>query len=133
MQRGAKRTEAAVLVPVYRDAQGHVCVVLVVRAPGDMHGGQVAFPGGKRNAADRSLEETAIREAQEEIGLEPSSVDILEALPRIDTMTTGFIVSPFLASIQRPKEWRRSTRRISHPSCATTRSRGAQSRPRSDS
>ena len=69
---------AAVLVPTYRDAEGEMRVVLVVRADdGGLHGGQLGLPGGKPEPGDADLRATALREAQEEVGLDPSSVDVV--------------------------------------------------------
>ena len=62
------------------------------------HSGQVAFPGGKRDDTDTDARHTALREAQEEIGLDPARVEVLGALP---TYTTGsrFIVTPVIALV----------------------------------
>jgi 8-oxo-dGTP pyrophosphatase MutT (NUDIX family) len=62
------------------------------------HSGQVAFPGGKRDATDRDEVHTALREAQEEIGLDPHLVEVLGTMP---TYTTGtrFIVTPVVALV----------------------------------
>ena len=86
-------TAAAVLVPLFeQEGQAHVWLV---RRPRTMrsHGGQVAFPGGKSDPADESLLATALREADEEIGVLPSNVDILGALDDYNTIT-GFTISP---------------------------------------
>ena len=96
---------AAVLVPTYSDQYGDLRIVLIVRAPGGPHGSQIAFPGGVREPGDVTLADTALREASEEIGLPPASVEIVEPLPVIDTLTTGFTIAPFLATIERPVEW----------------------------
>lgn len=63
------------------------------------HAGQVAFPGGKRDEQDANLEETALREADEEIGLRPENVQILGRLPTHETVT-GFSVTPVLGMIR---------------------------------
>jgi 8-oxo-dGTP pyrophosphatase MutT (NUDIX family) len=97
---------AAVLVPVFRDAAGEARVVLVRRTEGGLHGGQLAFPGGMREATDASALATALREAHEEIGLEPASVRVLAELPIFETLTTGYRIEPFLARIARPAAWR---------------------------
>ena len=62
------------------------------------HSGQVAFPGGKRDATDRDAAHTALREAQEEVGLDPAFVEVLGEMP---TYTTGtlFIVTPVIALV----------------------------------
>lgn len=89
------RTVAAVLVPLFeRDGEARVWLV---RRPETMrsHGGQVAFPGGKRDPNDGSLRVTALREAEEELGIGPASVDVLGALDDYSTIT-GFIVTPWV-------------------------------------
>jgi 8-oxo-dGTP pyrophosphatase MutT (NUDIX family) len=55
--------EAAVLIPVYRAQDGALVVVLVRRAKGGVHGGQLALPGGQRDPGDAALATTALREA----------------------------------------------------------------------
>jgi 8-oxo-dGTP pyrophosphatase MutT (NUDIX family) len=104
--------EAAVLVPLYRGAADELRLVLVRRNEGRIHGGQLAFPGGKQEAGDRSLLETALREASEEIGIAADAVRVLEQLPVVETMTTAFRITPFLARIVPPDVWVRSEREI---------------------
>jgi 8-oxo-dGTP pyrophosphatase MutT (NUDIX family) len=106
------RVDSAVLVPLFRDSQGELRLALVRRAEFGLHGGQIAFPGGKRETGDRSLQETALRETQEEIGLPPSSVEILDRLPEVDTLTTAFRIVPFLARIVPPERWEIDPREI---------------------
>jgi len=97
--------EAGVLVPVYRAENGALMLVLVRRVEGGAHGGQIALPGGKRIPSDACMAETALRESREEIGLVAENVEILEALPVMETRTTGFKIFPFLARINRPDRW----------------------------
>jgi 8-oxo-dGTP pyrophosphatase MutT (NUDIX family) len=99
------RVEAAVLVPVHRDARGDLRVVLVRRTEGGVHGGQIAFPGGRRDPGDASDLDTALREAWEEIGLPPGNVEVLAALPTVDTRSTGYRIAPFLGRIVPPAAW----------------------------
>ncbi len=98
-------TEAAVLVPVYRGVNGALRLVLVRRSATGVHGGELALPGGKRDAGDGSLRETALRETREEIGLSGEGVRILEELPGVDTVSTGFMITPFLGVIVPPSSW----------------------------
>jgi 8-oxo-dGTP pyrophosphatase MutT (NUDIX family) len=100
------QTPAAVLVPVFRDDEGELRLVLVVRGERGVHGGQLALPGGKQEPDDASLLDTALREAQEEIGLVRGDLQVLARLAPVDTRTTGFRVHPYLARVRPPKRWR---------------------------
>ena len=74
-------SDAAVLVPIVMREQP--TVLLTVRsAKLSTHSGQVAFPGGKRDPQDLSAEATALREANEEVGLQAKNVEVLGRLPR---------------------------------------------------
>lgn len=104
--------EASVLIPVYR-AGDDIKIVLVLRNDKGIHGGQLAFPGGKREPEDATLWKTALRETNEEIGLTSDKIDHIEDLPVVETRTTGIIIHPFLARIQPPKSWQLSSDEIS--------------------
>jgi 8-oxo-dGTP pyrophosphatase MutT (NUDIX family) len=100
--------ESAVLVPLYRGSDGRLGLVFIRRSPFGRHGGQIAFPGGRREPEDADLLTTALREAAEEIGLDRQSVDVLATLPIVDTAATGFRVVPFLGRLHgSPPVWRR--------------------------
>jgi 8-oxo-dGTP pyrophosphatase MutT (NUDIX family) len=105
-------TTSAVLVPVFRDDEGELRVVLVQRGMGGIHGGQLGFPGGKQEPGDGSLLQTALREAEEEVGLRGRDVEILASLEPRDTRTSGFRVYPFLARITPPRRWQLATGEI---------------------
>lgn len=93
------------LVPLYRDAAGELRLVLIRRTERGLHGGQLAFPGGKRDPDDTTLLDTALREVSEEIGLERASIEVRATLDPFETRTTGFRIHPFLARIARPAQW----------------------------
>lgn len=88
---------ASVLVAIVRRAQP--TLLLTERtAHLSTHSGQIAFPGGKRDETDRDAAHTALREAQEEVGLDPRHVEVVGTMP---TYTTGtrFIVTPVVALV----------------------------------
>jgi len=101
----SRLTKSAVIVPLYRDMDGDLRLVLVLRTKWGVHGGQLAFPGGKHEKEDSSMRDTALRETFEEIGLSSDRIEILEELPAVDTRTTGFLIFPFLSRIIRPDQW----------------------------
>ncbi len=86
---------AAVLILLTEiKSQWHVLFIRRADRDGDLHSGQVAFPGGKFEPDDHSLEMTAIREAQEEIGLHPNNIQIIGQLSSYHTIT-DFEIHPF--------------------------------------
>jgi 8-oxo-dGTP pyrophosphatase MutT (NUDIX family) len=89
---------AAVLLPLF-EKEGDTRVWLL-RRPATMraHAGQVAFPGGKPDPSDASLEATALREAHEELGVEPAEVDVLGPLDDYLTIT-GYAITPYVGWI----------------------------------
>lgn len=96
-------TAAAVLIPVIAQAQGLTVLFTQRTQHLKSHSGQVSFPGGRAEPGDASAEFTALREAQEEIGLAPERVEILGRLPEYHTRT-GFRVTPVIGLIQPPLE-----------------------------
>lgn len=94
---------ASVLLPFFAATEGAPPELWLVRRPDDMrmHGGQVALPGGKYEPEDTDLLSTALREAEEEIGLAPAEVDVLGAIDDCVTVT-GFAVTPYVGWIARP-------------------------------
>jgi len=96
---------AAVLVPLYV-ADGSVHVVLTQRTDNvRTHQGQVSFPGGGFEPGDATLRETALREAHEEVGLDPEHVDVIGVLDDLPTALSSFRIRPFVGVIPHPYEF----------------------------
>jgi 8-oxo-dGTP pyrophosphatase MutT (NUDIX family) len=93
------RTEAAVLVPMFGWPERPGLVFTERRADLRRHAGEISFPGGRRDAADEPLLATALREADEEISLEATAVEVVGALPPIGTFVTNYKVHPFVGLI----------------------------------
>jgi 8-oxo-dGTP pyrophosphatase MutT (NUDIX family) len=92
------RTEAAVLVPIFGHPEGPGLVFTERRADLRRHAGEISFPGGRRDHGE-SLLEAALREAEEEIGLDRANVEMVGALPPIGTFVTNYKVHPFVGLI----------------------------------
>lgn len=90
---------AAVLVPLC-ELDGACHLVLTKRSDDlEYHKGQVSFPGGAYEEGDHDLAATAVREAFEEIGIRPVDVEVLGALDDQLTMSSRFVVTPFVAAL----------------------------------
>lgn len=98
---GIQLKDAAVLVPVVDDGDEGAKVILTQRTTRlRKHSGQIAFPGGGIDDTDVSPEEAALREAQEEIGLDPAYVETVGRLPQY-LSATGFRIIPVLSVVSR--------------------------------
>ena len=98
----SKMKVSAVLVPVFlKNGQYHLLFIQRTERVKE-HKGQISFPGGSYEKADGSLLNTALREAQEEIGLAPDDVKILGELDDTATATSNYIISPFIGLIPYP-------------------------------
>ena len=94
-----ERARAAVLVPILADTSG-VRILLTERARGlSSHGGEVAFPGGKEDRTDHSLEFTALRENEEELGVSPEDVDVIGSLRPV-VSKHGLLVKPYVGIVR---------------------------------
>jgi 8-oxo-dGTP pyrophosphatase MutT (NUDIX family) len=101
--RGA--INAAVLVPLYV-AHGRLHAVFTKRQD-DLrrHPGEISFPGGRYDEGEPDLRATALREAEEEIGLPETAVDVVGALQPTSTLATGYAVYPFVGLIEAGRTW----------------------------
>jgi 8-oxo-dGTP pyrophosphatase MutT (NUDIX family) len=94
--------ESAVLI-LFGDGPGGPDLLLIQRSEGlRLHAGQPAFPGGTIDAGDGGPVGAALREAVEEVGLDPGGVDVVGTLPEVFIPRTGFRVIPVLAWWRRP-------------------------------
>ncbi len=104
--RDASRELSAVLLPIYCK-QGEYYLVFTRRTEQvKEHKGQISFPGGAYQEADGTLVNTALRECGEEIGLVADRVEVLGVLDDVITHTSNYIISPFVAVIPWPYEFK---------------------------
>jgi len=101
-----KRTPAAVLVPIY-ERDGQYYILFIKRTEWvEKHKGEISFPGGAYEDYDGTLLNTALRESTEEISLKPDDVEVLGGLDDEASVKTNYIITPFLAYIPWPYEFR---------------------------
>ena len=109
---GENLKASAVLMPIFYD-RGEYHVLFTERSDEVVfHKGQVCFPGGTQEPSDSSLLQTALREAEEEIGLEAKDIEILGELDDIVTVVTSYVISPFVAFIHHPSSLKTDGREV---------------------
>ena len=88
--------------------------VVLTRRRADLrrHAGEISFPGGRQDAEDATLIDTALREAEEEIGLPREDVHVLGELPSTSTFATNYLIHPFVGQIAASRSWRPSPREV---------------------
>jgi 8-oxo-dGTP pyrophosphatase MutT (NUDIX family) len=95
-------TDAAVLLALYGWPDEPGLIFTERRADLRRHAGEISFPGGRRDEADADLAATALREAEEEIALDPAAVELQGALAPVSTFVTGYRVHPFVGAVPKP-------------------------------
>ncbi|MGH2911963.1 MAG: NUDIX hydrolase [Solirubrobacteraceae bacterium] len=95
-----EQVPAAVLVPLYLHDSELRIVLTKRRADLRRHAGEIAFPGGRRDSQDSNLQETALRETEEEIGLKRADLTVVGALKRTSTFATNYSIHPFVALLE---------------------------------
>jgi 8-oxo-dGTP pyrophosphatase MutT (NUDIX family) len=99
------RTDAAVLVALYSSGGELHAVFTKRRDDLRRHPGEISFPGGRYDEGERDLLATALREAEEEIGLPADAVEVLGGLQPTPTIATGYAVYPFVGMIEPGRAW----------------------------
>ena len=107
-------TQASVLLPLFLK-DGHCWLLLMRRANTvEYHKGEVSFPGGVVDKKDDNFESTAIRETFEEIGIREEDIEILGQLDDMTTITSQFIVHPFVGIVPFPYEFNLNSNEVDH-------------------
>jgi 8-oxo-dGTP pyrophosphatase MutT (NUDIX family) len=97
-------TDAAVLLALHGWPDEPGLIFTERRADMRRHAGEISFPGGRRDEDDADLIATALREAEEEIGLDPEQVVLCGALPPASTFVTGYRIHPYVGLVADPAE-----------------------------
>ena len=95
---------AAVLVPIVDRGEAHLVFAQRTERVGH-HKGQISFPGGRIDPEDADDLAAALREAHEEVGLEPSRVEPLGLLDDTETFATQYVITPFVGVVRGPVVW----------------------------
>jgi 8-oxo-dGTP pyrophosphatase MutT (NUDIX family) len=103
-----------VLVPLFlAPADEELHVVFTRRGTGlRRHAGEISFPGGRRDPTDARLKDTALREADEEIGLAREQVELLGELSPVSTFVTNYLIHPFVGLVPAGLAWRISAEEV---------------------
>jgi 8-oxo-dGTP pyrophosphatase MutT (NUDIX family) len=99
-----------VLVPLFLAPDGQHPHAVFTRRRTDLrrHAGEISFPGGRQDPQDADLADTALREAEEEIGLPRTRVSLLGELPPVSTFVTNYEIHPFVGLIPMGLHWEAS-------------------------
>ena len=111
-EHGASLRRAAVLIPLFKTASEYRILFTKRTDTVDAHKGQISFPGGKIEDEDASPLETALREAEEEIGLSRKDVTVLGQMDDARTLSSNYIVHPFVGLIPYPYDFKTSVQEV---------------------
>lgn len=112
VKKGAN--EGAVLILLYKK-NNKIYFPLTQRHEYDgVHSGQISFPGGKVESTDSSVEQTALRETEEEIGIAPSNINLLGRLTDIFIIVSNFNVRPVIGFLKHPPEFKIDAHEVAH-------------------
>jgi 8-oxo-dGTP pyrophosphatase MutT (NUDIX family) len=106
------RIDAAVLVPLYLNDGALHAVFTKRRDDMRRHAGEISFPGGRQDEDETDLRLTALRESEEEIGLDAGDVELIGALQPTPTIATNYAVYPFVGLIEPGRTWRPSATEV---------------------
>ena len=104
LQPSTACTPASVLVPLVQRSSGLQVLLTQRTAHLRDHAGQISFPGGRSEPEDADAAATALREAQEEVGLQPHWVEVIGQLPAYTTVTQ-YVVTPVVALVHADAHW----------------------------
>lgn len=100
--QGKNAMKSAVLFLFYPDEKGRTTTIFIKRPEyNGVHSGQISFPGGRYEEADKNLLTTALRETYEEIGVSPSDIDIAGKLTDLFIPPSNFLVSPYIGMLKK--------------------------------
>jgi len=103
-----KPKEAGVMVLFYPNSEEETCLTLILRKTyKGVHSAQIGFPGGRREKKDKDLQETALRETHEEVGVHPKEIKVLKELTKIYIPPSNFWVQPFFGIAEKTPNFKK--------------------------
>lgn len=101
-EANANTRNSAVLVSIYPDNNMAYTILIKRTVYKGAHSGQVSFPGGKQDEFENSYVQTALREAEEEIGIDPNNVEVIGTLTPLFIPVSNMLVVPIVGIIPKP-------------------------------